>query len=185
MLHRDIKPSNILIRDNGEPIFIDFGYCEDILNPKKPAIKYNVGSPSYMAPEAFLNCRFSEKSDIWSLGMMLYYMVTSKTLDERFQAKEYFDQLMKNTSKILDFKSITGKYEALIKDILKSALEIDPEKRATCRKLKYIIDKEIIGELNANKLTRSAKILPTQGTSRINYKVNFVSPDKPQAIQAE
>lgn len=50
MLHRDIKPSNILIRDSGEPIFIDFGYAEDILNPNKPAIKYNVGSPSYMAP---------------------------------------------------------------------------------------------------------------------------------------
>lgn len=59
MLHRDIKPSNILVRDDGDPIFIDFGYSEDILSSKKPPIKYNVGSPSYMAPEAYLNCRFS------------------------------------------------------------------------------------------------------------------------------
>lgn len=41
------------MNSNGEPILIDFGYVEDILCPKKPIIKYNVGSPSYMAPEAY------------------------------------------------------------------------------------------------------------------------------------
>ena len=85
MLHRDIKPTNILIRSNGDPILIDFGFAEDILCSKKPLIKYNVGSPSYMSPEAYEKCLFSEKSDVWSLGIVLYEMITNKTLDYNFE----------------------------------------------------------------------------------------------------
>lgn len=48
-IHRDLKTANILIRANGEPVIIDFGYCEMIMG-KRPMIQYNVGSPSYMAP---------------------------------------------------------------------------------------------------------------------------------------
>lgn len=52
IIHRDLKPANILLH-NGEAKIIDFGYC-DIKGHKKPSLDYNVGSPSYMSPEAFL-----------------------------------------------------------------------------------------------------------------------------------
>lgn len=70
-IHRDLKTANILIRSNGDPVIIDFGYCEMIMG-KRPMIQYNVGSPSYMSPEAHSKSRYSEKSDIWSLGVILY-----------------------------------------------------------------------------------------------------------------
>lgn len=53
IFHRDLKPANILMQ-NGRAKIIDFGYCE-IKGQKKPSLEYNVGSPSYMAPEAFLH----------------------------------------------------------------------------------------------------------------------------------
>lgn len=57
-IHRDLKTANILLRPNGDPAIIDFGYCEMIMG-KRPMIQYNVGSPSYMAPEAHAKSRYS------------------------------------------------------------------------------------------------------------------------------
>ena len=43
---------------------------------------FNVGSPSYMSPEAYLRTHYSEKSDSWALGMTLYEMIQGETLDK-------------------------------------------------------------------------------------------------------
>jgi len=51
IVHRDLKPANIMLH-NGKPKIIDFGYSE-IRGFSKPLLEYNVGSPSYMAPESF------------------------------------------------------------------------------------------------------------------------------------
>ena len=57
-IHRDLKTANIMMRSNGDPVIIDFGYCEMIMG-KRPMIQYNVGSPSYMAPESYSKSRYS------------------------------------------------------------------------------------------------------------------------------
>lgn len=49
LVHRDLKSTNILIKQNNEPVIIDFGYCERMME-KRPLIQYKVGSPSYMSP---------------------------------------------------------------------------------------------------------------------------------------
>ena len=46
------------MRSNGDPVIIDFGYCEMIMG-KRPMIQYNVGSPTYMAPESYTKSRYS------------------------------------------------------------------------------------------------------------------------------
>ena len=88
-IHRDLKTANIMLRENKDPVIIDFGYCEMIMG-KRPLIRYNVGSPSYMSPEAYESSRYSEKSDVWALGVILYEMLMGKTLDEGYPIKEYF-----------------------------------------------------------------------------------------------
>ena len=60
---------------------------------KRPTIKYNVGTPSYMAPEIYSKCRYSEKSDVWALGIILYEMLTGKTPDEGLSTKDYFRRI--------------------------------------------------------------------------------------------
>jgi serine/threonine protein kinase len=57
---------------------------------KKVIKTFNVGSPSYMSPEAYQRTLYSEKSDSWALGMTLYEMLHGETLDSNIETKTYF-----------------------------------------------------------------------------------------------
>jgi serine/threonine-protein kinase ULK/ATG1 len=54
---------------------------------------YNVGSPRYMSPEAYKQNMYSEKSDVWALGIILYEMLFGKTLDAGQSMSEYFENM--------------------------------------------------------------------------------------------
>lgn len=72
------------------PKIIDYGYC-DIHGFSKPPQKYNVGSPSYMAPESHQHNIYSEKTEIWALGVILFEMLTGRTIDDgRRMADVYY-----------------------------------------------------------------------------------------------
>ena len=76
ILHRDLKPANIFMR--GDILKIaDFGFAVKLEDVKKNS-NYNVGSPLYMPPEALNQNRYSYKSDIWALGIIIYEMLTGK-----------------------------------------------------------------------------------------------------------
>ena len=74
ILHRDIKPSNVLVH-NGDTVKIaDFGFCKSLFG-ELDMTKTMVGSPIYMAPELLKGMQYSQKADVWSLGVMLYEML--------------------------------------------------------------------------------------------------------------
>lgn len=74
---------------HGVPKITDFGFCE-ISGSTKPRIYYNVGSPSYMSPEAYMDNIYGEKSDVWSIGMIYYELLMGKTMLEKDQKIEEF-----------------------------------------------------------------------------------------------
>lgn len=96
ILHRDLKSDNILLNQRGEPIIIDFGYCEVEESPNKPKTEYNVGSPGYMPPEAYNKNMYSEKSDVWSLGVILHEMITGEILKMHTRNVDKFFRDMEN-----------------------------------------------------------------------------------------
>lgn len=93
IVHRDLKPDNILFRASPDQskrlAIIDFGYCEMEEVPNRPQMYYNVGSPRYMAPEAYQDNHYSEKSDIWALGVILYELLVGKTCDQGMSMDSY------------------------------------------------------------------------------------------------
>ncbi|MGB3340362.1 MAG: serine/threonine-protein kinase [bacterium] len=78
ILHRDIKPTNILISQKGEVKISDFGVARGEDSPHLTSTGTVVGTPYYMSPEQAEGKELTLQSDIYSLGIVLYEMVTGK-----------------------------------------------------------------------------------------------------------
>ncbi len=81
ILHRDVKPSNILITENNEPMLTDFGIAKilDLSDGQTlTGTGLGVGTPEYMAPEQGLGKEVDARADIYSLGVVLYELVTGR-----------------------------------------------------------------------------------------------------------
>jgi len=78
IVHRDLKPANLLINDEGLLKIVDFGVAAAAKTEDTQLTKtgYVIGSPKYMAPEQILGKPVDFRADIYSLGVILYEMIT-------------------------------------------------------------------------------------------------------------
>ncbi len=78
IIHRDINPNNIMIDENGDVKVIDFGICK-IKQMVTSSTVFRMGTNLYSAPEVHLHSQnATEKSDLYSIGAVIYYMFTGK-----------------------------------------------------------------------------------------------------------
>ncbi len=75
VIFRDLKPSNVMLSKNGHIYLIDFGIAR-IFKPGKQHDTVALGSPGYAAPEQYGKAQSSQRSDIYSLGSLLHYLLT-------------------------------------------------------------------------------------------------------------
>jgi serine/threonine-protein kinase len=78
IVHRDLKPANVLINNEGLLKIVDFGVAAAHKEGDTQLTKtgYVIGSPKYMAPEQILGKKVDERADVYSLGVIIYEMVT-------------------------------------------------------------------------------------------------------------
>jgi serine/threonine-protein kinase PpkA len=78
-VHRDIKPENILFREDDSPVLTDFGIARTIKSKANMTqVGAVIGTPYYMSPEQAKGETSDERSDLYSLGVVLYEMLTGK-----------------------------------------------------------------------------------------------------------
>ncbi len=78
MVHRDLKPANIMFTSDGQVVLTDFGIARIVGATRLTLTGAIAGTPAYMSPEQGQGERGDERSDIYSLGVVLYEMVTGR-----------------------------------------------------------------------------------------------------------
>jgi eukaryotic-like serine/threonine-protein kinase len=78
ILHRDLKPPNVMLRENDAIVLIDFGLARQMDGSRSTRIGVVRGSPYYMSPEQALGEELDVRSDLYSLGVIYYELLTGK-----------------------------------------------------------------------------------------------------------
>ncbi len=78
VVHLDIKPENLMLRPNGEIVLLDFGlsHHDHLPDLMQEEFRLPFGTAPYMAPEQLLGVRHEPRSDLFALGVLLYYLTT-------------------------------------------------------------------------------------------------------------
>jgi serine/threonine protein kinase len=74
IMHRDLKPENIMINESKEVKIVDLGFGKII--GKEQKIHERLGTLSYIAPEVYQSKGYNREADIWSLGLIVYYLLS-------------------------------------------------------------------------------------------------------------
>ncbi|MBX7169595.1 MAG: protein kinase [Pyrinomonadaceae bacterium] len=78
IIHRDIKTDNVKINSKGVPKLLDFGIAKDPKSQTLTQVGGVIGTPNYLAPEQLEGRQATQQTDIWSLGVLLYKMLTNR-----------------------------------------------------------------------------------------------------------
>ncbi|KAH0793216.1 CAMK family protein kinase [Histomonas meleagridis] len=127
IIHRDIKPSNIFLTKDNTIKLGDFGEVR-VLENTYQSCQTQAGTPIYMSPELANSCSYDFKTDIWSLGCILYEMCTlhkpAFPLESNFQKQ---CEQIKKCEYTIPFKE----HRKEIYDLINKMLSVDPTERPT------------------------------------------------------
>jgi WD40 repeat protein/tRNA A-37 threonylcarbamoyl transferase component Bud32 len=127
VVHRDLKPANVLLTPEGEPVLTDFGLAKIVGAERLADSGAIIGTPTYMSPEQGEGKAGDERSDIYSLGVMLYELTTGIP---PFSADSPISVILKHMDEPLPPpRLIRADLPVPIEQVIQKALEKDPADR--------------------------------------------------------
>ena len=137
IIHRDLKPENVMIDMEGDVFVLDFGLARAVEDTSLTQPGVVVGTPFYMSPEQLHGEKLDERSDVYSIGLILYYCLTG---DELFRADGITAVMAKHsTMRVHDVMGSAEKIPLNLRDVLASMLEESPAMRT--RSVKDVLEK--------------------------------------------
>jgi len=129
VVHRDIKPSNILLDKNDDIKLLDFGIAKNYeSNPNLTVVGKGVGgTPMYMSPEHVSNAEINIKSDIYSLGVVLWHILTGVAPYEGMAVGQIYGKIERDPLKTI--QEVYSHVSIRMNDIVKKATQKNPEDR--------------------------------------------------------
>jgi serine/threonine-protein kinase len=127
LIHRDIKPSNILLAGDGKAFLTDFGIARIMSSTQFTATGTLVGTPAYMSPEQCRGETLTHRTDIYSLGIILFEMLTGRI---PFDSETPLSLLQKHiTDPIPALSEWRSDLSTEFEDVVRKALAKEPEER--------------------------------------------------------
>ncbi len=147
VVHRDLKPSNIMIADNGKTMIMDFGMVRRIGSDTE-LTEFNsiIGTADYISPEQAMSSRVDHRSDLYSLGIILYELFTGV---KPFQGDNIFALILQHINVIPQPPSFHNHFiNVKLEKIIINLLQKKPVKRYNNTKKILSVLKDILSSGN-------------------------------------
>ncbi|KAJ3389432.1 hypothetical protein HDU84_008764 [Entophlyctis sp. JEL0112] len=199
IVHRDIKPENLLFKakDSNELVIADFGLSKIADGEALNNLKTLCGTPGYMAPEVILKSGHGKSVDLWSIGVMTYFLLCGYTpfdgqgssedmeriltANYAFEPIEYWTDISEKGA--LDCR-LLGTYQSTAQDFIRRTIIVDPARRMTAMEalrhpwiLEYApgaIDDQQVGRVPTKDLLPDVKRRITGTKSKLRGAVDAV-----------
>ncbi len=172
VVHRDLKPSNIMVDKEGNAKVMDFGIARSIHSKSITGEGTVIGTPEYMSPEQAEGIEADQRSDIYSLGIILYEMVTGKV---PFEGNTPLSIAMKHKlAAPRDPKELVSQLADNLSLLILKCLEKNRDKRyQDAEELRRELEKIEISTTAAEPLLSKTKPLIPTGPARIAAKIKW------------
>jgi eukaryotic-like serine/threonine-protein kinase len=162
IIHRDIKPANVMIARTGGVKLMDFGIARDTSFGDLTEAGTGIGTPAYMSPEQVLGDKLDARSDIFSLGVVLYQMVTGKKpfVEDEKKSAMHKIRLEKHESA----RSINTEIPRELNNIIDRCLEKQPRDRwRSAQHMVIALERFLAKHVEMNHHARLVLFLKSQG----------------------
>jgi serine/threonine protein kinase/tetratricopeptide (TPR) repeat protein len=184
MIHRDVKPHNIMFAAEGQPLLTDFGIAKIVGGENVSASGVLSGTPAYMSPEQGRALPLDARTDIYSLGVVLYEMVTGRI---PFDADTPFAVVVRHINDPLPLPRTLDPQipEAVERVILKAMAKAPEERFQTADEMVQATQAAVAtgASTGAAPASKEAPLPPTQGASESSSGTRPVAvapPDTPR-----
>jgi serine/threonine protein kinase len=169
VIHFDVKPSNIVYRGTGEAVLIDFGLSRHEQLPDLMAEEFRIpyGTGPYLAPEQILGIRKDPRSDLFSLGVLLYFFSTGiRPFGDPKGKAQLHKRLWRDP---VPPRKLRPDYPLWLQEIVLRCLEVDPSRRhRTAAQLAFDLLNPSLVKLTA----RSERLKQDSWTAAIRRRFN-------------